>query len=370
MSMIGENDRLAGVARRDFLRWGGIAAGALAGSTLLAACGSGTKKSPAASVSPGTLSGSSSPAALGPVKYKWRTGTVVAATDPFYTYLMTMADAIKTNTDGAVEITVYPNGQLGAETDTFKLLQSGAIQFNAISTPTTNATIPSTILYSLPYVLDPSNPAKMHAIMNGATNQTQKADLAKVGVSVLGFISNGSRHLGGKSFFATPDAMSGVKIRIPGTPLSQSIFKSFGAVPTTVALTDTYSALQQGLVTAYEQPLPGILAEKWYEVANKITLIDYCITPVFVGVNTSIWSGLPTDVQAGIQKGIDSVGTTFDTVTLPAAQTAAKTSLMGVGATFSTPDLGPWRSATASVYEQYASQVGGMDLIKKVQSGQ
>ena len=82
---------------------------------------------------------------------------------------------------------------------------------------------------------------------------------------------------GAKKTFATPDDMKGVKIRVPGTPLYEGVFKSFGAVPTPLALTDVYSALQQGLVTAYEQPLPGIQAEKWYESANQITLSTLAI---------------------------------------------------------------------------------------------
>ena len=91
---------LTGVSRRSFLRTGLYAGAGFAGAALLAACGSGTKKS-----------------ANGP-KYQWRTGTVVAPTDPFVGFLNDVAAAMKEKTNGAVEMTVFPSGQLGAERQT------------------------------------------------------------------------------------------------------------------------------------------------------------------------------------------------------------------------------------------------------------
>jgi len=345
------NHGTTSVSRRSFLKAAGFSAAAVAGGPLLAACGSGSKKKSADSP-----------------KYSWRTGTVVSTADPFYTYLTTMAAGIREKTDGAVKLDVFPNGQLGGEADTFKLLQSGAIQFNAISTVTVNATVPSTILYSLPYVLDPGDPKKMRAAYTGPTSKKQRDDLANIGVQVLNFVNNGTRHIGAKKTFATPDDMKGVKIRVPGTPLYEGVFKSFGAVPTPLALTDVYSALQQGLVTAYEQPLPGIQAEKWYESANDITLVSYSITPCFVGVNKNLWASLPSKIQSGIEDAVESASSTFDSTTLPGHEKAAQDALKGLGATFLTPDLSSWKSSAAAVYSQFAEQVGGMDLIDQLRN--
>lgn len=340
------------INRRQLLRFAGLGLAAAATVPALAACGSGKPESSTGA------------------KYNWRTGTVVSTSDPFYTYLTTMAAGIEEKTSGAVSIEVFPNGQLGAEADTFKLMQSGAIQFQAISTVTVNATIPSTILYSLPYLLDPSNPAKMRSVYTGPTAGKQHDDLAAAGVQVLTFVNNGTRHIGGKALFSTPADMKGVKIRVPGTPLYEQAFKSFGAVPTPLALTDTYSALQQGLVTAYEQPLPGILAEKWYEEANKVTLAAYSITPVFVGINKNIWVGLGKQLQTSISEAVEEASAKFDTSTLPARQTEAQNTLKGLGVTFDTPNLGPWRQAVTPVYAAFASQVGGMNLIEQARSGE
>ncbi|WP_432831028.1 TRAP transporter substrate-binding protein [Dactylosporangium sp. CA-092794] len=346
----------AGIGRRRLLRLAGLGAAGAAAAPLLAACGNGVSKG---------ASGGSSDAP----QYSWRTGTIVTDTDPFYLYLKAMADAVREKTSGAVKIDVFPNSQLGTEADVFKLIQSGAVQFNAFSTVTVNATIPSTLLYSLPYLLDTSDPAKMRAIYTGAASDVQRADLAKAGVHVVNFVNNGTRHIGGKKAFPSPTDMAGTKIRVPGTPLYQAIFKQFGAVPTPLAITDVYSALQQGLVSAFEQPLPGILAQKWYEIAKQITLAAYTITPVFIGVNQTIWNGLPKNIQSGIEDAVESASKQFDTATLPAAEADAKTKLAAAGVTFTSPDLNAWRTAAEPVYSQFAGQVGGMSVIDQVRGG-
>lgn len=377
-------------SRRAFLgKAAGVGLSLAVGGALLDACSSSSSpaSAPAASrgSSPGTsaASAASSPAspaavassgaptsskALGPVKYHWRTGTVVAATDPFYTYLTNMSSLIQNKTNGSVKIDVFPAGQLGAEADTFKLLQSGAIQFQATSSVTINATVPETVLYSLPYVLDPSDPAKMRAVYTGSSADLQKQKLAALGVQTLNFVNNGTRHFGGKEFFDSPTDMKNVKIRVPGTPLYEGIFKAFGAVPTPLALTDTYNALQQGLVTAYEQPLPGIQAEKWYEIANKVTLSAYTTTPVFVAVNKGIWTSLPSAIQDGITAAVEEASAAFDNEQ-PAHSATAQAALAALGVTFSTPDLDAYKALSKSVYNDWASKVGGIDLINQVING-
>ena len=230
---------------------------------------------------------------------------------------------------------------------------------------TINATVPSTLLYNLPYVLDPAKPDAMQDVFNGSTSGKQRDDLEKIGVHVLGFVNNGTRQIGGKANFASPADMKSVKIRVPGTPLYEAVFKSYGAVPTPLALTDTYNALQQGLVTAYEQPLPGIQSQKWYEVANKVTLTSYTITPVVVGINKGIWDGIDKTTQSQIQDAVTASCASFGQK-LPTFEKAAQDALTKLGVTFTTPDLTPWKAGSQAVYSQFATQVGGLDLIKQV----
>ena len=53
----------------------------------------------------------------------------------------------------------------------------------------------------------------------------------------------------------TPDDLKGFKIRVPVSPLWTSMFKAFGAAPTSINFSEVYSALQTRIVDGQENPL-------------------------------------------------------------------------------------------------------------------
>src|SRR3546814_6664398 len=63
-----------------------------------------------------------------------------------------------------------------------------------------------------------------------------------------------------------------LKIRVPVSPLSISMFKALGAAPTSLQFSEVYSALQTKIVDAQENPLPIIQVAKLYEVQKYCSL--------------------------------------------------------------------------------------------------
>ena len=69
-----------------------------------------------------------------------------------------------------------------------------------------------------------------------------------------------------------PEDMKGMKLRVPPAPLFLMFTKSVGANATPIAFAEVYLALQQGTVDGQENPLPTIMAKKFYEVQSHIML--------------------------------------------------------------------------------------------------
>ena len=67
-----------------------------------------------------------------------------------------------------------------------------------------------------------------------------------------------------------PEDMKGMKLRVPPAPLYLMLAKSVGANATPIAFAEVYLALQQGTVDGQENPLPTIMAKKFYEVQSHI----------------------------------------------------------------------------------------------------
>jgi TRAP-type C4-dicarboxylate transport system substrate-binding protein len=61
-------------------------------------------------------------------KYDWKLASVIPESHPVHQALVTFADKVKGKTNGEVEITVYPAGQLGQEKDYIEGAQLGSIE--------------------------------------------------------------------------------------------------------------------------------------------------------------------------------------------------------------------------------------------------
>src|SRR4029078_11849549 len=81
-----------------------------------------------------------------------------------------------------------------------------------------------------------------------------------------------------------PEDMKGMKLRVPPAPLFLMFTKSVGANATPIAFAEVYLALQQKTVDGQENPLPTIMAKKFYEVQTHIMLTGHITAaPVTIG---------------------------------------------------------------------------------------
>ena len=92
-----------------------------------------------------------------------------------------------------------------------------------------------------------------------------------------------------------PEDMKGMKLRVPPAPLFLMFTKSVGANATPIAFAEVYLALQQGTVDGQENPLPTIMAKKFYEVQSHIMLTGHITESLLVIVGNHVWSKLDDD---------------------------------------------------------------------------
>ncbi len=96
-----------------------------------------------------------------------------------------------------------------------------------------------------------------------------------------------------------PEDMKGMKLRVPPAPLFLMFTKSVGANATPIAFAEVYLALQQGTVDGQENPLPTIMAKKFYEVQSHIMLTGHITESLLMIVGSHVWTKL-TDEEKKI----------------------------------------------------------------------
>ena len=157
----------------------------------------------------------------------------------------------------------------------------------------------------------------------------------------------------------TPADLAGVKIRVPAAALWTSMFRDFGAAPTTISFSEVYSALQTRVADAEENPLSVIEAGKLYEVQKYCSMTNHMWDGFWLLANQRAYARLPPDIQAvaGREFAAAAAAERADVVALNAALRA---SLSEKRLAFNAVDPQPFRDALrqAGFYTEWKGRFG------------
>ncbi|HEY0424180.1 MAG TPA: TRAP transporter substrate-binding protein, partial [Rhodopila sp.] len=182
------------------------------------------------------------------------------------------ADRILMETNGRVKISVFPNNQLGGDTDMLSQLRSGALEFMSLSGLILSTFTPLSSIYGIGYAFPDYK--KVWAAVDGDLGAMIRASVDKSGLYAFEKIwDNGFRQISSSTHpIRTPDDLKGYKIRVPVSPLWTSMFEAFGAAPASINFSEVYSALQTKIVEGQENPLVNIETAKLYEVQKYVSM--------------------------------------------------------------------------------------------------
>lgn len=229
---------------------------------------------------------------------KLRFAMSVGANSPWTQGAQRFADNVRTATDGKIQITVFPDGQLsnGNQVAEFELLQNGTVDFTFHSSIILSGTEPKLSLFSMPFIA-PTEEA-LFKLMDGPGKDVW-ASLEKVGVKPLGgYSTSGFRQLTNSVRpVAAPTDLSGQTLRVPGLKLYQAIFKTLGVNPVPTSFGELYGALQQGVVNGQENPISLIFVSRFHEVQKYMTIWNYSADSIALLTNQGLWDRLSPKEQ-------------------------------------------------------------------------
>ena len=227
---------------------------------------------------------------------------------------------VELETRGAVEVQVFPAGQLGGEREMTEAVKLGSIQMTMISGALANFYKEYQVL-DIPYLF--SSPPVAWKVLDGWFGKEMAEDcLKKTGMRVLGFGEAGYRNFTNSVRpIRTPADFKGLKIRVMESPVYMALVRSLGGAPTPVAWTETYAALQQKVVDGQENPVSTIKYARLNEVQKYMTLDGHTYGIDFILMNEKFFQSLPKDIQkviriaatttATIMRGIQTIDSTL-----------------------------------------------------------
>jgi tripartite ATP-independent transporter DctP family solute receptor len=290
--------------------------------------------------------------------FKW--GTNVPESHPLNVFGSKAAEEIKAATNGRFELQLFPNNQLGGDTDMFSQLRSGALECFTLSGVNVLSTlIPSAAISGVGFAFK-DYPAVWNAL-DGKLGAHLRAQITKTGLVVMDKIwDNGFRQITTSTKPITqPSDLEGMKIRVPVSALWTSLFKSLGASPTGINFAEVYSALQTKVVDGQENPPAIISAAKLYEVQKYCSLTSHMWDGWWFLINRRTWGQVPPDIQA-VVSGILNKTALAQREEIAKQNDTLKADLAAKGLVFNDVDPAPFREALrkAGFYVDWKAKFG------------
>jgi len=256
----------------------------------LTACGGGNKKQAASATQSGNY-------AKG--QFKLRIATVVSGKHAW----VQMADYIKKELEqkskGAIEVSVFPGGQLGKDETTIDDMRLGTLDMIIGGTQNAAPYVQQFQILTMPYLFDNRNVFEKILVKNGPVFKyiQKKYEDNKLNLVLLGLCNGGERDLHTKKEIKGVADLKGLKMRVTSSPTESTTWAAFGAIPTSLAFNEIYSAVQTNTVDAFECTLASYNSTALYEVAPYHIKTAHQFTPSHITCSKVTYNKLPKEFQ-------------------------------------------------------------------------
>ena len=279
-----------------------------------------------------------------------------------------MAAAIKAETNGRFDLQIFPNNQLGSDTDMLSQIRSGGIEFFTLSGLILATLVPAASISGIGFAFPDYD--TVWKAMDGGLGAHIRGEITKSNLVVMDKIwDNGFRQTTSSTKpINSPDDLKGFKIRVPVSPLWTSMFKAFDAAPASINFSEVYSALQTKIVEGQENPLAIISTAKLYEVQKFCSLTNHMWDGFWFLANRRAWEKIPEDVRAIVAKNINAAGIK-EREDVAKLNAGLQQELAGKGLTFNQPNVTPFRDKlrSAGFYSEWKGKYGDQawELLEK-----
>lgn len=275
------------------------------------------------------------------------------------------ADQVNRETDGRIEIRVYPNAELGDEVSAVQQVSYGGIDFCRCSLSNLSDYSEETLVLQLPYLYEDRD--HMWRVLDGEIGVQVKDSLQGSGMVALSWFDAGVRN-----FYTTDEAihcledMQGMKIRVQQAELAEDMVEALGAEAVPIVYEAVKDALQTGEIDGAENNWASYEAMHHDEIARYYTVDEHMRVPELMLVSSATWEQLSAEDQVTIQRCADAAGL-YERELWTARETSAREKCLREG----TVEIGlperekkRFRDAVSPLYKKYCGDYA--ELVEKI----
>jgi tripartite ATP-independent transporter DctP family solute receptor len=228
-------------------------------------------------------------------------------TSALHKNLVAMWAAIRTETNGRVEGTTYPenNKLAGGDPQALNMLMEGEIQFFTLMGGVIGTVVPVAEVQQIPFAF--KSAVEAQRAIDGPLGRYIGEEMAAKGIymfPVAGF-DNGMRQVTAIDRpIILPEDLVGMKIRVPPGQIVFDTFAAFGAEPLTIPSNGIYQALKSRAVDAQENPLAVAEGFKLYQLVKYVSMTNHMWSGFNLMAHLPTWQRLPDDIKMVIDRNV------------------------------------------------------------------
>ncbi len=263
--------------------------------------------------------------------------------------LRRLVDLVAERTAHAVEIRIYPAGQLGSEQESLEGVQLGTIDMYEGSAASVGRFLTPLEALACPFLW--KSPESMVGVVRGPIGEELSHDLlARRGIHILdlGWIFGVRQLTTRQTPVRTPSDMAGLRIRVQPDPIYLATVRAMGGSPTPIDAQEVYTALQSGIVDGQENPIPNIQQRRFYEVQKYLSLTGHITQNQTVVIGEAAFQRLTPEQRQVLLTAAREAGD-FQNGLVAKAEAEDLAKLKAAGMEVIEPDVAAFRAATAGV---------------------
>ena len=223
-----------------------------------------------------------------------RLGHVLAPGHSWHKAAEGFAADVKQQTAGRVNISLFPSGQLGNEKTMLEGMQIGSIHGGIIGTGSLQPFDPKFGVVEMPYAWQSQQHA--YRALDGDLGKALEKLAESKNLVIVSWWENGYRHItNNRGPINAPADLKGLKIRVTPDKVRLDTFTALGASPAPLAFGELYSALQQGVFDAQENPLSIIYTSSFFEVQKYVSLSGHVWGAASLILSKPVWNRISAD---------------------------------------------------------------------------
>lgn len=200
---------------------------------------------------------------------------------------------------GRFQVEIYPSSTSGAELDSVAGILLGTTSMT-MTGGSFCAYAPSAVLLEAPWAFNSEE--DVQAMIEGDIGASIINDFEDAGYHVLWYQLRGARELTSNVPISTLADLQGRKMRMSGNTLHTNMWNAAGAICSTIALSETFNALSQGVVEMEENPYDYIYDNSFHEVQKVVNQTDHVYSTILNVIGADLYDSLDDEMKGWLDE--------------------------------------------------------------------